>query len=78
MLHRQRALYVLLAGLGTRVLLALSFIYIVQISVLVAFYKLRYQQVLFGTRIKKQCKLSSKKNLGDALPVLRIIKVMMV
>jgi hypothetical protein len=77
MLHRQRALYVLLVGLGNRVLPALSFICIVQISILVAFYRLRCQQVLFGTRMKKQCKLICKKRLGDALPVLRKIKVMM-
>jgi hypothetical protein len=52
MLHRQRSLYVLLARLGNRVLLALNFIYIVQISILVAFSKLCCQQVLFCTRIK--------------------------
>ena len=52
MLHRQRALYVLLAWLGNRSLLALRFIYIVQFSILVGFYKLRSQQVLFCTRKK--------------------------
>jgi hypothetical protein len=77
MLHRQRALYVLLAGLGNRVLLALNFIYIVQFRFWLLSNRLSCQQVLFGTRIIKQCKLISKKRLGDALPVLRKIKVLM-
>jgi hypothetical protein len=37
-----------------------------------------YQQVVYNARVQKQYELISKKNLGNALPVVRIIKVMMV
>ena len=36
------------------------------------------QQVLYITRLQKQYELISKKNLGNALPVVSKIKVMMV
>jgi hypothetical protein len=35
------------------------------------------QQVVNNTKVKKQYELISKKNLGNALPVVRIIKVIM-
>jgi hypothetical protein len=61
-----------------RVLLALRFISIVRISMLVAFYKGCCQQVLYNARVQKQYELITKKNLGNALPVVSKIKVMLV
>jgi len=49
-LHRQRALYVLPIWLGNRVLPALSFIYIVQISIIVTFNRSRCQKVFLVRR----------------------------
>ena len=61
-----------------RVLLASSFICIVQISNMVAFYQVQFSRSLIYYESSKAVQLISKKNLGDALPVVRIIKVMIV
>jgi hypothetical protein len=44
---------------------------------LVAFYKGCRQQVVYIARVQKHYELITKKKLGNALPVVRIIKVMM-
>ncbi len=75
MLHRQRALYVLSIWFCNYFALALTF-YLHYTDLEVGCF-CAFNKFCLGPKIKKQCKLISPKHLVDALPVLRIIQIMM-
>jgi len=61
MLHRQRALYVLLVGLGNRVLLAFVFMSVVRTWKLTAFYKVALSTSFVWYENKKAVQVNFQK-----------------